>query len=145
MEIIKQTLLASLSTMGFALLFSSPKKSLIYAGLIGGLGWSVFSTITNIFGNIVLSSFLAAITVGILGEYFARYTKKPATLYVTPGIIPLVPGAGMYYTMLFIIENDYTNAMSKSTETFFIALSIAIGIIISSAFSKSIRRVKSKD
>lgn len=145
MEIIKQSLLASLSTIGFALLFSSPKKSLIYAGFTGGFAWFIFLMTTNVFGNIVLSSFLAAITVGVLGEYFARYTKKPATLYITPGIIPLVPGAGMYYTMLFLIEDDYTKAINKGIETFSIALAIAIGIIISSAFSKSIRRVKSKD
>lgn len=145
MEIIKESLLASLSTIGFAILFSSPKKSIIYAGFTGGLGWLMFSLVTNVFGNVIISSFLGAITVGILGEYFARYTKKPATLYVTPGIIPLVPGAGMYYTMLSLIENDYGKAISRGTETFFIALSIAIGIIISSAFSKSIRRFKSKD
>ena len=80
----------------------------------------------------------------MLGEVFARYTKKPATLYVNPGIISLVPGAGMYYTMLALIENDYTTAIDKGAETFFIAAAIAMGIIISSAFSHSIRRVKSK-
>ncbi len=144
MNIIKEIILSAFSTMGIAILFRSPKNTVFFAGLIGALAWGVFSMTLNIFQNIVASSFLAALTVGISGEYFARYTKKPATLYVTPGIVPLVPGAGMYYTMLFLIENDYTAAITKGSETFFIAAAISMGIIVSSAFSRSIKRVKSK-
>lgn len=144
MNLIKEIIFSAFSTMGFAILFRSPKSAIFYAGFIGATAWGVFSLTVNIFGNIVGSSFLAALTVGLLGEFFARYSKKPATLYVTPGIIPLVPGAGMYYTMIALVENDYATAISKGSETFFIAAAISMGIIVSSAFSRSIKRVKSK-
>lgn len=144
MIILKEIILSALSTIGFAILYKAPKKSILFAGFVGAMAWGVFSISINIFQSIVTSSFLGALTVGMLGEYFARYTKKPATLYVTPGIIPLVPGAGMYYTMLALIENDYTAAINKGSETFFIAAAISMGIIVSSIFSRSIKRVKSK-
>lgn len=144
MEIIKEIILAALSTTGIAILFRSPKKAALYGGLIGASSWTVFSIVLNISQNVIFSSFLGAITVGIFGEFFARYTKKPSTLYINPGIIPLVPGAGMYYTMISLIENDYIAAINKGSETFFIAAAISMGIIVSSVFSRSLRRVKSK-
>lgn len=143
MNLIKELIFSGLSTMGIAILFRSPKKTIIFAGLVGTVAWGVFSLSLNASENIIIASFLAALTVGILGEYFARLKKNPATLYVTPGIIPLVPGAGMYYTMLALIENDYTAAIAKGSETFFIAAAISMGIIVSSSFSRSIKRVKS--
>lgn len=143
MILIKELIYSGISTIGIAILFRSPKKTLFFAGLVGTIAWAVFSISLNASENIVISSFLAALTVGMLGEYFAIHKKNPATLYVTPGIIPLVPGAGMYYTMLALIENDYSAAIAKGAETFFIAAAISMGIIVSSSFSRSIKRVKS--
>ena len=145
MNLIKQFVLSFMSTIGFAVLFSAPKETIGFAGLTGATGWVLFSITSKIFQSNIAGTFFGAITVGLLGELLARLCKKPATIYITSGIIPLVPGAGMYYTMLAIIENDFTMAANKGVETFFIAAAIAIGIIISSGFSRSIKRVKQKD
>jgi len=145
LEIIKQFILSFISTIGFSVLFGSPKETLGYAGLAGSSGWILYSITAKIFNSNIAGSFFGALTVGILGEIFARLSKKPATLYITSGIIPLVPGAGMYYTMLALIEKDFLMAANKGMETFFIAAAISVGIIISSAFSRSIKRVKLKD
>lgn len=145
MEIIKQFILSFISTIGFSVLFGSPKGTLGFAGLAGSSGWILYTLTRKLSGSIIAGSFFGALTVGILGEVLARLSKKPATLYITPGIIPLVPGAGMYYTMLALIEKDFFIAANKGVETFFIAAAISVGIIIASAFSRSINRVKSKD
>ncbi|CAK7022303.1 threonine/serine exporter family protein [Tissierella carlieri] len=145
MDIIKQLVLSFLSTIGFSVLFSSPKETLGYAGLNGSIGWTLYYITTKVFHSNITGTFFGAVTVGLLGEFLARLRKKPATIFITSGIVPLVPGAGMYYTMLAIIENDFTMAATKGVETFFIAAAIAVGIIISSGFSRSIRRVKLKD
>lgn len=145
MELIKQFILAFISTVGFSILFSAPKETLPYAGFVGASGWSIYYISSNIFNSNIAGTFFAALTVGLLGEVFARLYKKPATLYITPGILPLVPGAGMYYTMFALVEKDFLLAADKGVETFFVAAAIAIGIIISSIFSKSITRVRQKD
>lgn len=144
MEIIKQFFLSFMSTMGFAILFNCPKNSLIYAGITGAISWILFFLLNNL-GNYIVATFIGALSVGLLGEFLARKSKKPATLYITAGIIPLVPGAGMYYTMLHLIEKNFILAANKGVETFFIAAAISMGIIISSIFSKSINRVRQKD
>ena len=145
MEIIKQLLFAFISTIGFSILFSTPKDSIIKAGLVGSISWGIYFLSSNIFNiSTVTSTLLASISVGIMGELLAKYNKKPATVFIIPGIIPLVPGAGMYYTMLELVEKNYYAAVDKGTETLFIAASISIGLIISATLSASIKRVKNK-
>lgn len=144
MEIIKQMVFAFISTVGFSILFTTPIDCLIKAGIVGGAGWGVYYINQLFFDNNIISTLLASISVGFIGELFAKKYKKPATVFIIPGIIPLVPGAGMYYTMLNLVEKNYYSAADKGTETFFIAASISIGLIISTTLSTSIKRAKNK-
>ena len=144
MVVLKQLIFSFMSTLGFAILFNAPKNSVYYAGFVGSIAWSSYFIFYTYTGSNIISSFIGALVVGLLGEVFARRNKKPATLYITAGIIPLVPGAGMYYTMLALIEKDFTLAANKGFETFFLAVSISIGIIFTSIFSRSIKRVRKK-
>ncbi|GFN36324.1 threonine/serine exporter family protein [Tepidimicrobium xylanilyticum] len=144
MTLLKLIIFAFISSMGFAILFSIPKNSILKSGFIGSMGWMVYYIMSDILNDSIISTFFGAITVGALGELFARYFKKPATIFIIPGIIPLVPGAGMYYTMLALIEKDFSMAANKGTETFFIAAAISIGLIVSTSLSRSIKRVKDK-
>jgi uncharacterized membrane protein YjjB (DUF3815 family) len=66
--------------------------------------------------------------------------KMPATTFIIPGIIPLVPGYGLYYSMLKIIEANYQEALNVGFESLLIALGIAAGIIIATSMGKLINR-----
>lgn len=145
MKLILKFILSFISTVGFSILFSSPSETLFYTGFVGASGWTVYYISSNIFNSNIAGSFFGALTVGLLGEVFARLNKRPATLYITPGIIPLVPGAGTYYTMLSLVEKDFIMAANKGLETFSIATAIAIAIIISSIFSQSITKVRKQN
>ena len=144
MVFLKQLIFSFMSTLGFAILFNAPKKSIYYAGFVGSIGWISYFITHNYINSNVIATFIGAVSVGLLGEIFARKNKKPATLYITAGIIPLVPGAGMYYTMLALIDKDFILAANKGLETFFLAVAISIGIIFTSIFSRSIKRVRKK-
>ncbi len=145
MSIVKLFLFSYLSTTGFAILFGIPKDSIIKSGFVGAFGWITFYFASMYLDSNIVGTFFASIVVGILGELFARHFKKPATVYIIPGIVPLVPGAGMYYTMLALVEKDFSLAANRGTETFFLAAAISIGIITSTSLSRSINRVKHKN
>lgn len=145
MTVLKHFIFSLLSTSGFAVLFSIPKDSIFRSGFVGALGWVIFYITSTYFKSTIAGTFFAAITVGMLGELLARYYKKPATVYIVPGIVPLVPGAGMYYTMLALVGKDFSLAANRGTETFFLAAAISIGIIASTSLSRSINRVKHKN
>lgn len=136
----KQIIYSFLSTIGFAVLFNIPKGSILMSGINGAAGWAIYMIINNIYSSPVAATFLAAITVGLIGEILAKHFKKPATVFIIPGIVPLVPGAGTYYTMLAIVEKNFLEAANIGTETLFIAGSIASGIIISSSLIKVLKK-----
>ena len=136
---IREFLYALCSTIGFGILFNIPRKELPLSALSGAIGWVIYKELMNNFDSSIMASFFGALAVGISSEIFARIRKMPATVFVIPGIIPLVPGYGLYYAMLKIIEASYNEASAVGFETFLIALSIASGIIISTSVGKMIK------
>lgn len=144
MPYIIQYFYAFLSTAGFAVIFNAPKDSIIKSSFGGATSWIIFMVSNKYFSSPIIGTFLGAITVGLFGELMAKKYRKPATIFIIPGIVPLVPGAGMYYTMLEIINRDFISAAESGTEAIFIAVSIAIGIIVSSSITRAIFRQISK-
>lgn len=49
-------------------------------------------------------------------------------MFLLTGIFPLVPGAGIYYTAYYFIQNENALALAKGISTFKIAVALAIGI-----------------
>jgi len=134
--ILKQFLFSFISTVGFSVFFNAPRSSLLYAGFTGGCGWVVYYILKSMGYAAPFASLAGAIVVGLLGELFARVDKKPVTAFVVPGIVPLVPGYGMYLAMVGLINNDYDSAIQIGTETILTGGAIAMGIIIVSSLAK---------
>lgn len=134
---------AFFGTMGFTIMFNSPKNSVVKASTIGALGWTLYLFTINQGQSAISASFVGAMTVGLLGELFASKFRSPATVFVIPGIIPLVPGYGIYYTMTSIITKSYETATTKGFEALFVALAIATALIITSTIGRLIRNNKS--
>ena len=45
MSLILHFIYSFFATVGFAVVFNTPKKSLIYGGLCGGTGWTVYTAL----------------------------------------------------------------------------------------------------
>ncbi len=119
----------------FSIVFSVPKKYLFFTGLSGAISWATYLITFQISSSSVISVFFGSIAVALFGEILAHKLKTPVPMFVIPGIFPLVPGSGIYYTMLALIENDFTHASTHGTQTLFLAGAIASGlIIVTSAF-----------
>ena len=127
-QLVAQFFLAGAGTLSFAVLFASPKRTLPYCGLVGAVGWLVYE-IAELFGmEAFAASLLAVIPLTILTRVFAITQKTPVTVFLLTGIFPLVPGAGIYYTAYYFIQNENTLALAKGISTFKIAVALAIGI-----------------
>lgn len=139
---IYQFVISFMATIGFGIFFGAPFNSIIPTGISGAISWVVYYFFANNLGGPIAATFVASLCVGIFGEGLAIKYKKPATVFITPGIVSLVPGAGMYYTMSFLVNQDYNNALAKGTETFFVAAAIAIGVIVATMVARSFRIFK---
>jgi uncharacterized membrane protein YjjB (DUF3815 family) len=137
-------LISLISTLGFAVLFNIPRRHLLTASINGALGWVMYSLVLMSGGSVIPASFAGAVTVGLMGELLANLFRKPATIFIIPGIIPFVPGYGIYYTMISILEKNFEAAVSKGSDSFFIAVAIASGLIVSSTVGSFIRTRKQR-
>lgn len=126
-----------LATVGFSIFFNSPKKSLIPAGTIGAIGWTVYIILFDISGNGILANFFAAALISLFSEILARKMKYPAIIFVIPGILPLVPGLGLYNAMLSLVEGNYTNSISVGTNALFVSAAIAMGVLLITSLVKT--------
>ena len=74
----------------------------------------------------------AAVVAAIFSEIMARVRKYPALSYLVVSIFPLLPGAGIYYTMSYILQNNTDAAWAKGMETASISGVMAVGILLGS-------------
>lgn len=127
--ILLQFVIAMLATISFAVLFTAPKKEVVYCGFTGALGWIVYYILTQNGVNLVLASMIATFCLTVLARCFAVVRKNPVTVYMLSGIFPLVPGAGIYYTAYYLFMGNTEMSGFKGLETLEIAGAIVFGII----------------
>ena len=127
--IVTQVLAAALGTVAFALLFGVPRKYYPYCGLIGGAGWLMYCLLEPVL-NAAEATFFASVLVIFLSRMGAVREKCPVTIFLISGIIPLVPGAGIYYTAYYFIQSNNALALSNGISTFKIAVVLATGIAL---------------
>ena len=133
---------AFFGTLGFCLLFHVPLRHIAYASSGGGLGWITYVYLTGTGGSPVMACFTGAIVVSLVAEIFSRAGKEATTLFIIPGIIPLVPGAPLYYTMREILNGDFSSAADMGAQVLFMAGSIAIAILLSASVTRLLVAVK---
>ena len=127
--ILLEFIVAMFATISFAILFTAPKKEVVFCGLTGALGWAVYYGMTNQGIHLVLASLVATFCLTVLARCFAVVRKSPVTVYLLPGIFPLVPGAGIYYTAYYLFIGNTEMSGVKGLETLEIAGAIVFGII----------------
>ena len=129
-------LFAFCSTVGFCILFHVPKKHIITASFVGACGWLTYTYSVSSGSGSVLACFAGSCTVALLSDVFSRSFKDAATIFIIPGILPLVPGANMYYTMLAILEGNADKTASVGTETMLMAGAIAVALLVVTSIIK---------
>jgi len=132
-SLLIQFLFAALGTLGFAIIFNVPKRHIPAITIIGGAGWTIYQVALALGCSVPIACFFGAFTVGFLSESSARVFKETATVFIIPGVIPLVPGAGTYYTMLAVVNGNLGEAAATGTQTLMTAGCIALGLLISTA------------
>lgn len=128
--IIIQVIGTFAAVISVAITLGVPKKFLGYAGLVGAVGWLVYLLLGAAGCSTVASMFLAALVVAMISHIFARLKKAPVTLFLIAGILPLVPGVGMYRIVYNLITNNNSLAGYYFSETMQIAGMIALAIFI---------------
>lgn len=124
---VTQVIGAFISILAFSVVMQAPRKYIVYCGLIGAAGWLIYLLNVDKYG-IVLANFMAAFVIALVSHLFARIFKSPVTVFLIPGILVIVPGAGMYRTVYQIFLGDQKRAIDNLLQTIEIAGMIALAI-----------------
>lgn len=124
-----QILFSFLSIFAFAIMLSAPTRELIPCGLCGGFTWGIYLLCDAIGYSDAISTLAASFSLTLLTRTMSIIRKTPVTIYMTTGVLPLVPGTGIYYTSYYFMMNDTATAGAECLTTFKTAGAIALGII----------------
>ncbi|MBQ8802954.1 MAG: threonine/serine exporter family protein [Tyzzerella sp.] len=131
---------AFLAIFSFAIVLETPKKYLVYAGIVGAVGWLVYLLALEGGANDVFATFLSAAAIALVSHIFARVFKTPVTVFLVAGILPTVPGAGMYRIVYYFIQNDTAMASYYLTITLELAGAIAIALFLVDAVFRAFQK-----
>lgn len=132
-----------LATAAFAYFFHINRYDILWTSLFGAAGWIVYLLVSENFAGQTMAYIAGASLVGLLSELAAVIFRKPATVYIVPGIIPLVPGGGMYETMFLAVLGRPEAASTVAFNTLSAAAAIAVGIALASSFARLASRARS--
>ena len=116
--------------IGFAVLFNIHGPFVLLCAAGGVLTWVVYALVLRNGGGDLPAYFLATIAAALFSEIMARIRKCPAICYLVVGAFPLIPGAGVYYTMCHAVRGDMESFASKGMHTIAIAGIMAVGILL---------------
>ena len=122
------TLAAAGGTVAFALLFGVPGRFYPCCGMIGGAGWLLYSLLEGRF-SAAAATFFAAVLVMLLSRFFAVREKCPVTVFLISGIIPLVPGAGIYWAAYYMVTDQLAEAADAGFAAVKAVAAIVLGIV----------------
>ncbi|MCT4613450.1 MAG: threonine/serine exporter family protein [Marinifilaceae bacterium] len=135
-----KALAGGVAATGFAILFNVRRPSLLYIFVLGFIAIFTKILLMNNGINIIFSSFVAAVFVGLLCQLVSVMKQTPPLVVAIPSVIPMVPGIFLYRAMIALIKLadtktkgdgfiDLLSGFSHNTLTaVFILCSISIGI-----------------
>lgn len=130
---------------GFCIMFNLKNFKIAFCSCLGGaLGWLVYLLAAPT-GSDIFQNLLAAMAVALFSEIMARTFKTPATVFLIIGILPMVPGGGIYYTMEYCIKGNTAMFLEKGLHTFAVAGSIAVGVSLVASMVRIFNAYKYND
>ena len=128
-QILIETFSAALGSAAFSLLFGVPEMYYLECGLTGGGGWLLYRLLMDFTPfPPTLSTFLAAAAVVLHSRIAAVRRRCPTTVFLIAGIFPLVPGAGIYWTVYYLVTGEAALAWSSGAAALKAAFAIVLAI-----------------
>ena len=118
--------------IGFSILFNIHGPGGLLCAFGGAATWMVYLVAFEISGNDLSAYFWSSLFASAYSEIMARIRKYPAISYLVVSIFPLIPGAGVYYTMNYAVRGMNEQFALQGLHTAAIAGTIAVGILLAS-------------
>jgi len=146
-DLLQKSIWCGVAAVGFGILFNVPRRTLWAIALLGLAGGVTKFTVLLYGNGIIIASLLASIIVGFLSIPAAHRKHSPPMIFAIPSVIPMVPGAFAYRTMLGLINltgnvtsETYSTLMQETVnnglKTLFVLMSLAVGVFFPMLISR---------
>ena len=136
---------ALLGTIAFSILFGAPRRFYLDCGITGMLGWAVYLLMLRHTGiSVVGAAFFATFMAAAASHFLAVARRCPVTVFLIGGIIPLVPGGGIFWTAYHLVANHLGMAVDSGFLALKVTIAIAGGIIVATAIGSRIAGRKAR-
>ena len=132
--LLAQTLFALVGCFGFSIQYNIHGPGGLLCCLGGGIAWLTYGLVLQTGASDLAAYFWAALIASVYSETMARIRKCPAIAYLVISIFPMIPGAGVYYTMNHAVQGQMDQFASNGMHTAAIAGVLAVGILLGSTF-----------
>jgi len=158
LAILKDFIIAFIIAFCWGILFGSPKRILVVAGLMGGMGHCIRFILLQLDMGLIAATLAGSVTIGIVGIFVAHKVHNPPVVFTMPACITMIPGMYAYKTMLAGIKMTNIDSMKSDPDilinmshnfvlTASLLFTLAIGISIGALLFRktSVRDISFKD
>lgn len=96
---------AGIAALGFAILFNVPVRTLWACAVCGSVAYAARTLLVALGGvSIEAATLVGSTLAGFAAVLLGRWLHVPAPVLVMPGVIPLIPGALAFRTMIDLLN-----------------------------------------
>lgn len=128
--------------MGFALVFKAAVKQSFYAGIGGAVNCACYLLVKYLGGNDFAAVMAGAAFVAAYAYRMSRVHRAPATIFLTTSIMPVIPGATLFYMMHGFVQSDYGMASQQTILLAQTCLAVAFGFLIVEIATRYLGEIK---
>lgn len=125
---------AGIASLGFALVFNVPKKTLIYCFFGGSITLSCRNIFVHLGLSLEISAFFTATIIGFIALYWSRKYKVPRPTYTVASIIPIIPGTFALKSMTILISMNTVGVNAELLNAFLFNVLKTLSILGAIAF-----------
>ena len=125
-----QIIASFIAVAAFAINIDVPKKYIGIVGCVGMIGWATYLLGINFNIPEVLSYFMSALVVAIISIVLSKLLNAVSTIFLIPGILPIVPGVAMYKMIYSLINSNLIETVHYFLQAILITGGIALAIFI---------------
>ena len=143
LTILIHVLASYFATAAFAAVFQCPWKLLPLSGIPGVVSWMTYYLLKPVIG-LGFSMFTGALALTLAARVLSARKRCPLTVFLVAGIIPLVPGSGVFLTVFHLLQRNFSSALAKGLESFLTCGAILLGITFISMIPQKVFSPKRK-
>jgi len=122
-------LASGVGVAGFALLFNSPWRLAITAGVIGMVANTARMVAVDHGMPVQAATAIACFGVGCLAAFAARGGRWPVITLSVPSVLVMIPGVAAHEALVSLNVGDFTAATAGILQVTLVVLSIMVGLV----------------